>query len=250
MAFKDNISPEEWQVRVDLAAAYRLCDIYDMTDLTGTHLSARVPGEPGNFLLNAYGMYFDEITATSLVKLDLDGNIKEDPEGLGVNAAGYTIHSAVLMGREDVNAVFHTHTRAGIAVSSMDCGLLPITQHSMQFYGRLSYHDYEGVATNLDEREVLQRDLGPENMAMMLKNHGLLTCGVSIQDGFHQLMRLEKACQAQVDAMNTGGELQMIPESVCEHTKSQMTNRGTRSADAGWPGHLRRLDRMDPSYAH
>jgi ribulose-5-phosphate 4-epimerase/fuculose-1-phosphate aldolase len=250
MSLKDNVSPEEWKTRVDLAACYRLCDFYDMTDLTGTHLSARVPGEPDNFLLNPYGMYFEEVTASSLVKLDLDGNIKEDHLGLGVNAAGFTIHSAVIAGRDDVNCVTHTHTRAGIAVSSMECGLLPMTQHSMHFHNSISYHDYEGVATNLDEREILQRDLGGENMAMLLKNHGLLACGPSVPDAFYRLMRLEKSCQAQVDAMSTGAELHLVPEAVSDHTNDQFKNRGTELGDRGWPGHLRRLDKMDPSYAH
>ncbi|HAA91486.1 MAG TPA: class II aldolase [Rhodospirillaceae bacterium] len=250
MSLKDKVSPEEWQTRVDLAAAYRLCDYYDMTDLTGTHLSARVPGEPDHFLLNPYGLYFEEVTATSLIKLTLDGDIVEDHLDLGVNAAGYTIHSAVLDGRDDVHSVMHTHTRAGIAVSSMECGLLPLSQHSMHFYKAVSYHDYEGVAVNLDEREMLQRDLGSENMSMMLKNHGLLTCGVNVSSAFHTLMRLEKSCQAQVDAMSTGGELHLVPETVSEHTNKQFKNRGTELSDRGWPGHLRRLDKMDPSYAH
>lgn len=250
MSLKDKVSSEEWQTRVDLAAAYRLCEQYDMTDLTGTHLSARVPGEPNNFLLNPYGMYFEEVTATSLIKLTLDGDVLEDPLGLGVNAAGYTIHSAVLAGRDDLNSVMHTHTRAGIAVSSMECGLLPMSQHSMHFFNAISYHDYEGVAVNLDEREMLQRDLGPVNMALMLKNHGLLTAGLSVSDAFYKLMRLEKSCQAQVDAMSTGGELHLVPEAVSAHTNNQFKNRGTELGDRGWPGHLRRLDKMDPSYAH
>lgn len=249
MSLKSKVTSEEWQMRVDLAAAYRLCEFYDMTDLTGTHLSARVPGEKNNFLLNPYGLYFEEVTASSLVKLSLDGDVLEDHLGLGVNSAGYTIHSAVLSGRDDLDAVMHTHTRAGIAVSSMECGLLPMSQHSMHFHKSVSYHDYEGVAVNLDEREMLQRDLGPDNKAMMLKNHGLLTAGVSVPDAFYALMRLEKSCQAQVDAMSTGADLHLVPEAVSDHTNGQFKNRGTELADRGWPGHLRRLDRMDPTYA-
>jgi ribulose-5-phosphate 4-epimerase/fuculose-1-phosphate aldolase len=246
---RDKVSPEEWETRVDLAACYRLVDFYDMSDLTGTHISARVPGEENSFLLNPYGLFFDEITASSLIKVDLDGNLLSESQ-YPVNAAAYTIHSAVIGGRPDVQCALHTHTRAGMAVSAMECGLLPLTQHSMAFYNCVSYHDYEGVATNLDERERLVRDLGEANMAMILRNHGLLTCGRKIPEAFHLIFRLEKSCQAQLDAMNAGAALNPIPPAVCEHTNKQMTSRGTALGDHNWPGHLRRLDRLDPSYKH
>ena len=250
MAVRDTVSPEEWQTRVDLAACYRLIEFYGMSDLTGTHIAARVPGEPDAFLLNPHGMFFEEITASSLIKVNFDGDVlTEDPE-YGVNTAGFTIHSAVLGGREDVFCSLHTHTRAGIGVSMMECGLLPLTQHSMRFYNSISYHDYEGPATNLDECQRLQRDLGDTNMAMILKNHGLLTCGRNIPEAFWLIFRLEKSCQAQVDAMSTGAELIHVPESVSEHALAQVKERGTSFGDMGWPGHLRRLDRLDPSYKH
>jgi len=250
MAVRDTVTPEEWQTRVDLAACYRLVDYYDMTDLAGTHIAARVPGEPDAFLLNPYGMFFGEITASSLVKVNFEGEVLTKDSEYGVNAAGFTIHSAVLGARPDVFCSLHTHTRAGMGVSTMECGLLPMTQHSMFFYKNIGYHDYEGVATNLDERERLVRDLGATNMALMLRNHGLLTCGRNIPEAFNLIFRLEKSCQAQVDAMNTGGEIVLIPESVCEHSRSQMQARGTRFGDQNWPGHLRQLDRVDTGYRH
>ena len=249
MAVRDTVTPEEWQTRVDLAACYRLVDFYGMSDMTGTHISARVPGEPDAFLLNPYGMFFNEITASSLIKVNFDGEQLTKDTEYSVIPAGFTIHSAVLEAREDVFCAIHTHTRAGMGVSTMECGLLPLTQHSMRFYECISYHDYEGVATNLDERERLQRDLG-ENDAMILRNHGLLTCSRTIPDAFNLIFRLEKSCQAQVDAMNTGAELQFVPEAVAKHSRDGMVARGTRLGDMGWPGHLRRLDRMDQSYKH
>jgi len=249
MAIRDDVTPEEWQTRVDLAACYRLVDFYGMSDMIGTHISARVPGEPDAFLLNPYGMLFNEITATSLIKVNFDGEQLTKDTEYSVIPAGFTIHSAVLEARKDVFCTLHTHTRAGMGVSAMECGLLPLTQHSMRFYERVSYHDYEGVATNLDERERLQRDLG-ENDAMILRNHGLLTCSRTIPDAFNLMFRLEKSCQAQVDAMNTGAELQFVPHEVAAHSRDGMVGRGTRFGDMGWPGHLRRLDRMDPTYKH
>jgi ribulose-5-phosphate 4-epimerase/fuculose-1-phosphate aldolase len=243
MSKKDQVSPEEWQTRVDLAACFRLIDFYDMSDLTGTHVSARVAGEPEYFLINRSGEFFDEITASSLVKVHLDGTMAD---GDDINPAGYTIHSAVLSGREDVNCVVHTHTRAGVAVSAMKCGVLPISQHSMQYFERTSFHDYEGVAINLDEREALQRDLG-NNPVMILRNHGLLTVGAEISEAFQAIIRLETTCRIQVDAM-AGGELTYIDEEVCRSTSQMMKQRGNYVGARSWPGHLRRLDRIDPSY--
>jgi ribulose-5-phosphate 4-epimerase/fuculose-1-phosphate aldolase len=249
MSVRDDVTPQEWQTRVDLAACYRLVDFYDMSDMTGTHIAARVPGEPDAFLLNPHGMFFNEITASCLIKVSFEGEQLTKNTDYAVNPAGFTIHSAVLDGRKDVFCSLHTHTRAGMGVSAMECGLLPMTQHSMRFYECTSYHDYEGVATNLDERERLQRDLG-ENDALILRNHGLLTCGRTIPEAFHMMFRLEKSCQAQVDAMSTGAELQLVPTDVAEYTRDQMTSRGGGFGALGWPGHLRRLDRMDPSYKH
>jgi len=246
MAIRDDVSEQEWQTRVDLAACYRLVDHYGMSDLVGTHISARVPGEESAFLINPYGWYFDEITASSLVKVDLDGKILSEVES-PINQAGFVIHSAVLGTRPDVACVMHTHTRAGMAVSAMECGLLSITQHSMKFHNRLSYHEYEGVATNLDEGERLVRDLG-DNHAMILRNHGLLTAGRSVSEAFFLMFRLEKCCQAQVDAMAGGTKLHMISPEVSESTSRMMEDRGTRTSDLAWPGQIRRLDKLDPSY--
>lgn len=245
-SLREKVSDAEWQVRVDLAACYRLVDHYDMSDLTGTHISAKVPGEPGAFLLNPYGLFFDEITASSLVKLDLDGNILLD-NGHEVNQAGYTIHSAVLGAREDVTCALHTHTSAGMAVSAMKCGLLPLTQHAMVFYDRLGYHDYEGVALDLDERERLVRDLG-DNYAMMLRNHGLLTAGRTVPEAFWLIFYLEKCCASQVQALTSGVELELVSREVCERTSNQIYRSGNPIGHRDWPGHLRRLDKLDPGY--
>lgn len=245
---KDKVSPEEWQTRVDLAACYRLVDLYGMSDLTGTHISARVPGEDGAFLINPYGLFHEEITASSLIKVDLDGNMLSESE-YPVNVAGYTIHSAVHAVRHDVACALHTHTRAGMAISALKCGLLPITQHAARFIDNIGYHDYEGPATNLDERERLQRDLG-ENDALMLRNHGLMTCGATIPHAFQLIEKLEKACQAQIDGMAAGARAIEIAPAVQDHAKAQFKNRQAISAERAWPPLLRQLDRIDPSYKH
>ena len=243
---RDKVSPEEWQVRVDLAACYRLIDRYGMSDMTGTHISARVPGEDNAFLINPYGLFFEEITASSLIKLDLEGNILSESE-YPVNAAGYTIHSAVHAVRHDVNCALHTHTRAGMAVSSLKCGLLPMSQHAARFIDNIGYHDYEGVATNLDERERLQQDLG-DNCALILRNHGLMTCGNTVAHAFRLIQKLEKACQAQIDGMAARTKVTEIAPTVQENTKKHFAKKETLSAQRDWPGLLRQLDRIDPSY--
>ena len=243
---RGQVSDEEWQTRVDLAACYRLVDYYDMSDLLGTHISARVPGEKNTFLLNPYGMYFDEITASSLIKVDYDGNVlTETPFDL--NKAGFTIHSAVMMGRPDINCALHTHTRAGIAVSALKCGLLPMSQHSARFIDNIGYHDYEGVAHDHDERDRLQRDLG-NYLSLILRNHGLLTCGFNIGHAFWLIYKLERACQAQIDGMAAGTKVIEIDRGVQESTKELFAKKKSAGGDLGWPGHLRRLDRMDPNY--
>lgn len=249
-SIKDKVSPEEWETRVNLAACYRLVEKYGMGDFLGTHISARVPGEPDAFLLNPYGLFFDEITASSLIKVNFDGEILTKDAEYPVNAAGFTIHSAVLGGRPDAFCALHTHTRAGMAVSALKCGLLPITQHSARFINNISYHDYEGVATNLDERERLVRDLGETNMAMILRNHGLLTCGRNIAEAFWLIHKLEKSCQAQIDALSARSKVTEIASAVQDHTEDHFRKGGTTIADRNWPGHLRELDRVDPSYRH
>jgi len=239
------VSPEEWRTRVDLAACYRLVAYYDMTDLTFTHISARVPGDDGSFLLNPYWVMFEEITASSLVKLDGDGRVVGETP-YDYNPAGYTIHSAVLAGRPDVSCVLHTHTRAGMAVAAQEGGLLPLTQTSLRFHDRLAYHDYEGAALDLDERPRLVRDLGDKG-AMILRNHGLLTAGRTIPEAFVLMHRLESACRAQLDAQASGAPLSLISREVADHAarQGQATNR---PAGEEWPSLLRLLDRLDPSY--
>lgn len=241
---RSKVSEEEWAVRVDLAAFYRLVALYGWDDLTATHLSARVPGEDA-FLLNPHGLFFDEITASSLIKLDYEGNVLMQGD-YPVNQAGFTIHSAVLSGRPDVFSVAHTHTRAGMAISAQKDGLLPLNQTALRFYNRLSYHPYEGVALDHSERDRLIGHLGT-NKAMILRNHGLLSVGETVPEAFNVLAYLEKSCQSQIDALSGGVELELPSEEVCEHTAQQF-EKFAPLGHRDWPGLLRKLDRIDPSY--
>jgi ribulose-5-phosphate 4-epimerase/fuculose-1-phosphate aldolase len=220
------VSDAEWQTRVELAACYRLIDEYGMTDLIYNHITAKIPGTE-HFLINLYGLLYKEITASSLVKIDLDGNIlSKPPTDYGINKSGYVIHGAIHEARTDVNCVIHTHTRAGMAVSAMDCGLLPLTQTSIRFVNHIAYHDYEGPAIDLDERKRLVADLGPHS-AMIFRNHGLLTCGPSIAEAFNTMYQLELSCRAQVDAMAGGSKLVIPDESVLAKT-AHLYQPGTR----------------------
>jgi ribulose-5-phosphate 4-epimerase/fuculose-1-phosphate aldolase len=215
------VSEEEWKIRCDLAALYRLIAHHRWTDFVYTHISARLPGPQDHFLINQYGVLFHEMRASDLVKIDLHGNVVEDgAQSRRVNAAGFTIHSAIHMARPDLQCVVHTHTQAGIAVSAMRDGLLPISQHALKFYGRLAYHGYEGIALDIDERERLVADLGAHK-AMILRNHGLLMGGTSIPEAFHMTYMLERACAAQVAALAGGQTLVYPPEEVCRHTAEQ-----------------------------
>ena len=248
----DQISPQEWQTRVDLAAAYRLVDYYGMADVVGTHISARVPGEPKHFLLNPHGLFFEEITASSLLKVNMKGEVVSDSNHT-INQAGFTIHSAILEGRKDLNSALHTHSVAGMAVSCMAEGLMTLTQHALRFHGRVSYHDYEGVANDLDERERLARDLGPENLTLILRNHGLLTTGRSVAESFNLMFYLEKSCMAQIEVMTmkaAGGTVIELDEDLCEDQADYMWGRSQTHGERAWPGHLRRLDRLCPDYKH
>ena len=244
---KERVSKEEWEQRVQLAACYRLAAAHRMTDLIHTHISARVPGPEHHFLINAYGLMFDEITASSLVKVDLEGNVLEDPTGYGINPAGYVIHSAIHAAREDVACVMHTHTRDGIAVSAQKNGLLPLSQHSMRFYNRIAYHDYEGVALDLAERERLVADMGSLS-AMILRNHGLLTTGKTVREAFDNMYYLERACQAQIAAMSGGAELRLAPPEVGEKVARHFERTNRPSIGKDWDALLRMLDRQDQSY--
>ncbi len=226
-AMPAGMDPAEWAVRCDLAALYRLVAHHRMTDLIYTHISARVPGPEHHFLINRYGVLFHRMRASDLVKVDLDGVVLE-PMSPRVNAAGVTIHSAIHMARDDLTCVIHTHTSAGIAVSAQKAGLLPISQHALKFYGKLSYHGYEGVALDLDERDRLVADLG-DNRAMILRNHGLLVAGRTIAEAFNAIYYLERACQAQVAALSGGVELIYPPEEVRLLAASQFD--GPRTLD-------------------
>ena len=334
-SIRDQVSPEEWQTRLDLAACYRLVDKYEMTDLIYNHITARIPGPEEHLLINLYGLLYKEITASSLVKIDLEGNIVwKPPTDYGINKSGYVIHGAIHKARPDVKCVLHTHTRAGMAVAAMACGLLPMSQTSMRFAGHigyhdyegpaidlegntilqpdhdysvnaggyvthsavhsarhdaecvihthtragmavaamacgllplsqtairfvdhLGYHDYEGPAVDLDERARLVRDLGPHD-AMIMRNHGLLTCGATIQQALNTMYQLELSCRSQVDAMAARTELAMPGENVLKHT-AHLYQPGTRRPYGvlEWPAMLRLLDADEknsgyPSYKH
>jgi ribulose-5-phosphate 4-epimerase/fuculose-1-phosphate aldolase len=241
-SIREEVSPEEWQTRVDLAACYRLVDRYGMTDMIYNHITARVPGPEHHLLINLYGLTYREITASSLVKIDLDGEILWKPEtDYGINKSGYVIHGCIHRARKEVGCVIHTHTPAGMAVSAMKCGLLPLTQTAIRFVGHIGYHEYEGPATDLDERERLVRDLGPHD-AMILRSHGLLTCGPTIQQAFNTMYQLEMSCRAQVDAMAARTELLMPSAQILEKT-AHLYRPGTRRPYGilEWPAMLRLL---------
>lgn len=250
---RERVSAEEWEVRVKLAAAYRLAALKRWTDHIYTHFSARVPGPDEHFLINAFGLLFDEITASNLVKVDIDGTIVDDPTGLGINYAGYVIHSAIHGARPDLQAVLHTHTRDGIAVSAQKSGLLPISQHALGFSGRVAYHDYEGVALELDERGRLIADLGDKDV-MILRNHGLLTAGVSVEHAFQQLQGLEYACNIQIAAQSAGNDELILPPpevvaKVEEQAKVFKDGHGP-GVQRHWKALIRELDRHGTDYQH
>ncbi len=243
---QSSVSPEEWQLRVELAAAYRLAAMYGWTDLVYTHISVRVPGPEHQFLINPFGLMFDEITASSLVKVDQQGNLlSESP--FPVNPAGFTIHSCIHDGRLDVGCVLHTHTRAGVAVSTQKCGILPISQQSTFVIPQLAYHDYEGVALREDEKQRLQADLGSKDY-LMLRNHGLLTVGRTVAEAFVGMYVFESTCQIQISAQ-AGGELIMIDPKIIEAMPAviEMASKG-QGANITWSALIRKLDRTDPSY--
>jgi ribulose-5-phosphate 4-epimerase/fuculose-1-phosphate aldolase len=244
---KGQVSAEEWAARTDLAAAYRAVAMFGWDDLVFTHISARVPGPEHHFLINPYGMMFEEITASSLVKIDLQGKkVMESP--FEINPAGFTIHSAVHEAREDAQCVIHLHTIEGVAVSCQKEGLLPISQQSLYPMIGLAYHDYEGVALNPEEKARLVRDLGDKS-SMILRNHGLLTCGETTADAFLFMYILQKACEVQIRAQSGGGELIRIPQPIVDGIRkaAKQILRGAGGMIA-WPGILRKLDRADPSW--
>lgn len=243
---KHLVSEQEWALRVDLAACYRLVAAYGWSDLVFTHISARVPGPEHHFLINPYGLMFDEITASSLVKVDQQCN-KMIASPFPVNPAGFVIHSAVHEARDDVQCVLHTHTRAGVAVSAQKCGVLAISQQSTFVLASLAYHDYEGVAFREDEKPRLQADMGRANF-LMLRNHGLLVAGKSIADAFLSMYTFEAACQIQV-AAQAGGELTQInPQVVQGVAEAMRVQTGGMGGAFVWPSLIRKLERSDESY--
>jgi ribulose-5-phosphate 4-epimerase/fuculose-1-phosphate aldolase len=268
-SLRARVSAQEWALRVDLAACYRLVARYGMTDLIYNHITARVPGPEHHILINAYGMLYEEVTASSLIKVDLAGNIVDrDEHGYSVNAAGYIIHSAVHEARDDAHCVIHTHTPAGIAVSAMEEGLLPLSQTAMRFHGHVAYHDYEGPAFNRGEKGRLVEHLAGHN-AMILRNHGLLVCAPSIPQAFNLIYWLEQACRIQVQILSTQRPLHKAARKVVALTAEALSGmeitldneastnpnlkRGAQKAGSGyglleWPALLRALDRQDNSY--
>lgn len=250
VSLQDQVSVAEWQTRVDLAACYRLIALYGWDDLIFTHISAKIPGSE-EFLINPFGLMFHEITASSLVKIDLAGNKLMDSP-YNINPAGYTIHSAVHEVRHDVACVVHIHTPAGIAVSAQKQGLLPLSQQSLFVLASLAYHGYEGVALNHDEKARLQADLGDKNF-MILPNHGLLTAGNSIADTFLMMFTLQRACEIQVMAQGGGAELIHIPQQVLDGAKAMvagvMKSAQGMGGSLAWPALLRKLDQHMPGYA-
>jgi ribulose-5-phosphate 4-epimerase/fuculose-1-phosphate aldolase len=248
-SIRDRVSTQEWQTRVDLAAAYQLAHIYKWTDLIYTHFSARVP-QTEDFLINPYGMMFDEITASNLVKIDLDGKILEDPLGMGVNEAGFIIHSCVHKARHEINCVLHTHTRTGVAVSAMKCGLLPISQHAMRIQAEITYHDYEGVALYMEEQARMTRDLGKTSKAMILRNHGVLALGETVREAFEIMYYLDCACQIQIDAMAGGlHNVQIMSDAAAQSATKQLVRPNRPATHKDWPALLRMLDRRGVRYA-
>jgi ribulose-5-phosphate 4-epimerase/fuculose-1-phosphate aldolase len=246
-SLKARVSPEEWDIRVQLAACYRFAAHFRMTDLIYTHISARVPGTENHFLLNAFGLMWDEVQASNLVKITLDGKIVDDPTGLGFNEAGFVIHSAIHGARHDVACVMHTHTASGVAVSAQQHRLLPISQHAMRLTGNVAYHDYEGVALNLEERERLVADIGSK-MTLILHNHGLLTCGTTVREAFDFMYYLERACQIQIAALAGGTPLIIPSEEVTQKVAASFARPGYQEKKGEWRALIRMLDRMDPSY--
>ena len=243
---RGQVSPAEWEKRVDLAACYRLLDLYGMSEMSANHVSTRVPEEDA-FLINPHGMLYDEMHASCFIKVNLAGDILFNPTDYDINKAGYVVHSCIHAARHDVDCVIHTHTIAGMAVSAMECGLLPIAQTSMRF-ARIAYHDYEGVALRLEEQGRLVRDLG-QHEGMILRNHGLLAVGASIPEAFNSMFRLERACQVQVAALSCNVKLNLPPEDVvAESWRLYQPGVRRRFGVLEWPALLRKLDKLDPSF--
>lgn len=248
------IDAQEWELRVQLAAAYRMIDHFGWSELIWTHTTVRVPGPEHHFLINEYGLRFDEICASNLLKVDLHGNVIDDPSR-EINPAGFVIHSAIHMARPDVRCVMHTHTAAGMAVAALQTGLLPISMYALGYHDRVAYHDFEGPSLELGERERLAANLNTKNV-MIMRNHGLLTCGESVAQAFVRMYRLERACQVQIAAQSTGAPLIIPPDEVCRVSAERSDDFLVAEGDKGYSkvpnpefgAMMRLLDRKDPSY--
>ena len=244
-SIKATCSPEEWAARVELAACYRLVHHFRMTDMIYNHITVRVPGRHDQFLINPYGVMYKDMTASGMVKIDLEGRLVE-PSPWPVNEAGFVIHSAIHAARHDVYCVLHTHTKAGVAVSCLEEGLLPLNQFALQFHNRLAYHDYEGIALDLAERARLVDDLG-DKWSMILRNHGLLTCGKTVGSAFNRMFYLNQACEVQI-AAQSAGKIRLPSPAVQEHTAQQF-ERESNIIEMEWQSLLRLLDETNPGYA-
>ncbi|WP_322032596.1 class II aldolase/adducin family protein [Paraburkholderia sp. J76] len=245
-AQRHSICEAEWAARVELAACYRLVAHYRMTDMIYNHISLRVPGTDDQFLINPFGLLYEEVTASSLVKVDQNGQLIDD-DGLDVNPAGFVIHSAIHMSRHDVACVMHTHTRAGVAIAATKHGLLPVSQHAMRFFNRIAYHDYEGIALDVDERSRLVADLG-SLPTLVLRNHGLLTTGASVHAAFENMYYLEMACQIQTSLAGGAEDWILPPPAVCERTAQQFERSLDFLEQRDWHALLRLVERLDPGY--
>lgn len=248
-SLKDKVSSAEWQTRVDLAACYRLVAMHGWDDLIYTHISARIP-DTDEYLINGFGLAFDEITASNLVKIDIHGNILDSDSPFEINPAGFTIHSAVHQIRHDAMCVLHLHTNETIAVASLEEGLLPLSQYAMFALASMSYHDYEGLAVNSDEKLRLQADLGDKNF-MLLRNHGGMTLGQTIGDAFMHMYDLTRACQVQLQIMSTGMKPIMVEQAIVDNIKAQanVVHSGATGGQKSWPAMLRKVYKADPSFA-
>lgn len=244
-------STSPYATRRDLAAAYRLIAHFGLDDSIYTHISARAEAGKEHFLINPYGYRFEEVTAANLVTVDLDGRVIDDPQHAGINQAGFTIHSAIHAARPDVHCVLHTHSVAGVAVSCLEEGLLPLNQWAMEFHGRTAYHDYEGIALDLAERERLVADLGDKSI-MVLRNHGMLVCGRTVGEAFKRMFNLERSCQAQLAVMATGMKIRRPADDLAEHTAQQYEQwdlqHGGADHDPEWEAYLRLLQRLQPDF--
>lgn len=245
-SLKGQVSEEEWEARVELAAAYRLVAHFGWTHLINNHISLRVPGTTDQFLINPYGFLYEQITASSLIKIDVDGNVLQKTD-FEVNRAGFVIHSAIHMSRMDLHCVIHTHTVAGQAVSALECGLLPLNQGAMRYYKRVGYHEFEGVANELDERERIVADLG-DHKVLILRNHGLLTAGSCVAEAFHLMYHLEKSCQTQMQVLASNQPYQLPAEAACEKAARQFWRPNRVLGERDWPALVILAGSLDPGF--